>query len=366
MISIDVSLQRGRFSLNTRFDSPARGCTAIFGTSGSGKSTLLDLISGTLTPDRGYIRVDERVFVDIERGIFLPPEERAIGWVPQDGLLFPHLTVSANLDFGTRRSVHRDGPTRSQVVDILGLDLITDRWPYQLSGGERQRVALGRALLANPSLLLLDEPLAALDTPRKREILTLLDRIKHEFSIPLIHVTHSLAEILRLADELILLESGALVASGEVQSLISRADTPVLSMRTDIGSLLSLKRLSKVSEDDGFEAELDGQPVKLPSIPDRAGDIFRAYVPANDVILATQRPLGLSVRNVLCGRIGRIKDRGDGTVLIEVRLGVQTLLSAVTPAAVKALHLETGLEVFALVKSVALDTPAGLRLIEAN
>ncbi|MFM7395892.1 MAG: molybdenum ABC transporter ATP-binding protein [Gammaproteobacteria bacterium] len=366
MISVDVSLRRGSFSLDVRFDSPSQGCTAVFGASGSGKSTLLDLVSGTLTPDRGHVRVGERVFVDIDQGVFLPPEQRAIGWVPQDGLLFPHLTVSANLDFGTRRSAHRHGPSRSQVIDTLGLESLLDRWPRQLSGGERQRVALGRALLANPSLLLLDEPLAALDAPRKSEILTLLDRVKHEFSIPSIHVTHSLAEVLRLADQLVLLESGAVVASGAVQSLVGRADTPVLSNRTDIGSLLSLKRRSKISADGSFEAELDGQTVQLPSLPDRAGEVFRAYVPANEVIIATQRPIGLSVRNELHGKIGRIKDRGDGTVLIEIELGVQTLLSAVTPAAVKSLRLETGLEVFALVKSVALDAPAGLRLIEAS
>jgi molybdate transport system ATP-binding protein len=366
VISVDVSLKRGDFLLDLRFDAPINGCTAVFGASGSGKSTLLDLINGSLRADRGRITIGDRVLIDIERGIDLPPERRATGWVPQDGLLFPHLSVSKNLDFGARRSKHRHGPSRTQVIDTLGLHSLLDRWPRQLSGGERQRVALGRALLANPALLLLDEPLVALDASRKNEILGLLERIKQDFSIPSIHVTHSLAEVLRLADNLVLLESGSVVASGKVQDLLGRSDTPLLSVRNDTGSLLSLRRLSSQSVDSGIEADLDGQRVYLPSSPAQPGELFRAYVPANEVIIATQVPLGLSVRNVLRGKLGRIRDRGDGTVLIEIELGTQRLLAAVTPAAVRSMCLVTGLEVFALIKSVALDAPAGFRLLEAG
>lgn len=366
MIVVDVSVKRGDFFLDVRFEAPANGCTAIFGASGSGKSTVLDLINGSLRPDRGRISIGDRVLIDTERGIDLPPEQRATGWVPQDGLLFPHLKVSANLDFGARRSRHRHGPSREQVIETLGLGSFLDRWPRQLSGGERQRVALGRALLANPSLLLLDEPLAALDAPRKNEIVGLLDRIKQEFSIPSIHVTHSLAEVLRLADQLVLLDSGSVVASGNTQDLLGRSDTPLLSARNDVGSLLSLRRLSNSSDDAGFEADLEGQLVYLPSSAVPTGEYFRAYVPANEVIIATQTPVGLSVRNILRGKIGRIRDRSDGTVLIEIELGAQRLLSAVTPAAVRSLQLVVGLEVFALIKSVALDAPAGFRLLETS
>jgi molybdate transport system ATP-binding protein len=244
--------------------------------------------------------------------------------------LFPHLNVAANLDFGARRSKRQRGPSREQVIKTLDLASILERWPHQLSGGERQRVALGRALLANPALLLLDEPLAALDTPRRSEILDLLELIKQEFAVPSIYVTHSLSEVLRLADHLVLLENGSVVASGEIQTLVGRADTPVLSMRGDIGSLLSLRRRSaETARDDGV-AILEGQDVYLPSIPARLGAVFRAYVPANEVIIATQAPMGLSVRNSLRGKIGRVRDRGDGTVLIEVEIGGQILLAAVT------------------------------------
>lgn len=366
MISVDVSLKRGDFFLDVRFEVPATGCTAIFGASGSGKSTLLDLINGSLRADRGCLSIGDRILIDIERGIDLSPEQRATGWVPQDGLLFPHLTVSENLDFGARRSRHQRGPSRVQVIDTLGIGSLLDRWPRQLSGGERQRVALGRALLANPSILLLDEPLAALDAPKKNEILGLLDQIKQDFSIPSIYVTHSLAEVLRLADQLVLLDCGSIIAGGPVQDLLGRSETPLLSMRNDIGGLLSLRRRSTQSEDAGFEADLDGQRVYLSSSTIPTGQSFRAYVPANEVIIATEMPKGLSVRNVLRGKIGRIRDRGDGIVLVEIELGAQRLLSAVTPAAVRSLDLVIGLEVFALIKSVALDAPAGFRLIEAD
>lgn len=366
MITLDVEFRRSDFRLSATFDAPSKGCTAVFGASGSGKSTLLDLLNGSLRPDRGRIAVDDNILVDVERGIFQPPERRSIGWVPQEGLLFPHLRVGRNLDFGTQRSPHRRGPSRSQVIDVLGLSALLDRWPHQLSGGERQRVALGRALLAHPALLLLDEPLAALDAPRKTEILALLDRIKQDFSIPSIYVTHSLAEVMRLADHLVLLERGQVVGSGAIRTLIGRVDTPLLSMRADTGSLLTLRRISKASEDGAQEASLEGQTVYLPVWPSDAGDEIRTYIPANEVILATQSPVGLSVRNVLRARIARIRDRGDGTVLVELSLGSQTLLAAVTPAAVKTLRLTAGLDVFALVKSVSLDAPAGLRLIEIS
>jgi molybdate transport system ATP-binding protein len=368
VIRVDVDCRRGAFHLEARFEVPARGFTAVFGASGAGKSTLLDLIGGSLRPDRGLIAVGERVFVDTQRGILLPAERRAIGWVPQDGLLFPHLDVRGNLDYGAQRATARDtgAISREQVIDTLGLAPLLGRWPRELSGGERQRVALGRALLSKPSLLLLDEPLAALDAPRKAEILALLDGIKRDFDIPAIHVTHSLAEVLRLADQLVLIDAGRVLASGPVGSLVGRADTPLLSMRADTGSLLTLAIRGRDGEGDGWIAELEGQPVRIPLLPLEAGRETRAYVPANEVILATHPPQGLSVRNVLRARILQLRDRGDGSVLVELAVGAQRLLAAVTPAAVSALALAPGQDVFALVKSLSLDAPAGVRLLETG
>ena len=377
LIRVDVACSRGSFSLEARFEVPARGVTAVFGASGAGKSTLLDLIAGSLLPDRGVISVGERVFVDTQRGLGLPPERRAIGWVPQDGLLFPHLDVAANLDYGARRAAARrradnltaatgdaGGIGREQVIDTLGLGGLLRRWPRELSGGERQRVALGRALLSQPSLLLLDEPLAALDTPRKAEILGLLERIKREFAIPAIHVTHSLAEVLRLADHLLLLDAGRVLACGAIDTLVGHADTPLLATRADAGSLLTLEIRDRDAGSDGWVGALDGQTVRLPPLPLAAGQSTRAYVPANEVIIATQPPRGLSVRNMLRVRIVRLRDRGDGSVLVELAVGAQRLLAAVTPAAVAELGLEQGQQVYALVKSLSLDAPAGVRLLE--
>lgn len=368
MISVDITHQRSDFRLEARFTAPTSGVTIVFGASGSGKSTLLDLIGGTLRPDHGEIRVGERMFVDTVRGIHVPAERRAIGWVPQDGLLFPHLDVADNLDFGARRSrrAHRtEKPIdKQQVIDTLALGALLERWPRTLSGGERQRVALGRALLSNPSLLLLDEPLAALDAPRKAEILVLLERIKREFAIPAIYVTHSLAEVLRLADQLVLLEAGRVVACDRVDALVGRADTPLLSMRADTGSLLTLHVQERDAAGEGWLTNLEGQTVRIPALPLEAGHETRAYVPANEVIIATQLPQGLSVRNTLQARILRLRDRGDGSVLVELAVGKQRLLAAVTPAAVKALALAPGQDVYALVKSLSLDAPAGGRLLE--
>lgn len=261
------------------------------------------------------------------------------------------------------------------MIDTLGLGQLLERWPEQLSGGERQRVALGRALLAEPALLLLDEPLAAVDVPRKAEILSLLDRIKHEFALPMLHVTHSLAEVLRLADHLVLLDDGRVIAHDRIDALLGRADTPLLATRADAGSLLTLRIQPSGAEADAWRLDLEGQTVQIGrewsanhssanTLTGANADQIRAYVPANEVILATQQPVGLSVRNVLRADIVRLRDRHDGSVLVELAVGRQHLLAAVTDAAVRSLDLVPGRTVFALIKSLSLDAPAGLRLLE--
>ena len=366
MIVVDIRYSRESFQLDASFSVPAQGVTAVFGASGAGKSTLLNLINGGLRPQTGRISLGDRCFVDTEKYFFEAAEQRVIGWVPQDSLLFPHLDVAANLDYGLRRSVRPSPVTRTQVIETLGIHSLLRRWPHQLSGGERQRVALGRALLSCPSLLLLDEPLAGLDAARKAEILALLELIKREFCIPAIHVTHSLAEVLRLADHLVLLDAGRVVASGKVSELVGRVDTPILSARADTGSLLTLQVRDHDPEGDGWTAMLDEQIVRIPKLALKTGQEVRAYVPANEVIIATQTPAGLSVRNALRSRILRMRDRGDGSVLVELAVGSQRLLAAITPAAVTALGLTPEQDVFALVKSVSLDAPAGVRLLEMS
>lgn len=363
VIDVDLEHRRGTFSLSAKFTAPNTGVTAVFGASGSGKSTLLDLLVGSLRPDRGRLVIGERVLIDTSRGIFIPPERRAVGWVPQEGLLFPHLDVAANLRFGAKRSRSAERLDESRVIDTLGLSALLGRWPRDLSGGERQRVALGRALLAQPDILLLDEPLAAVDAPRKFEILALLESIKREFRTPILHVTHSLAEVLRLADHLVLIDEGRILASGAINDLVGRLDTPLLPLRADAGSLLTLRPRNDTNEDQCVY-DLEGQVVQIGSRSSKLEGQIRAYVSASEVILATQRPEGLSVRNMLQARVTRLRARDDGSVLVELAVGSQFLLAAVTAAAAKALGLSPGHEVFALIKSLSLDAPAGLRLLE--
>jgi len=364
VIEVDLIGGRGDFVLRTRFVAPADGVTAVFGASGSGKSTLLDLIAGHLAPTQGRLVVCGRVLVDTARGVVLPAEERRIGWVPQDGLLFPNLDVARNLRFGAARRRQPGRLKESRVIDSLGLGGLLGRRPGQLSGGERQRVALGRALLAEPEWLLLDEPLAAVDAARKAEILALLESVKHEFRLPMLQVTHSLAEVLRLADHLVLLERGQTLASDRIEALVGRADTPLLAARADAGSLLSLQRRPASTGDETCTLDLEGQTVQVNRALRMEGDHIRAYVPATEVIIALRRPEGLSVRNVLQAQVLQLRDRADGSVLVELGVGSQRLLAAVTPAAVQALALAPQREVFALVKSLSLDAPAGQRLLE--
>jgi molybdate transport system ATP-binding protein len=368
LLSIDVSIARESFLLECRLDIDGK-CTAIFGPSGAGKSTLLDLINGNLAPDRGIIKLGKEILVDTSTQAFKAPYQRQIGWVPQDALLFPHLNVIDNLLFGhrRRRDSSHSSPSPHQVIGVLGLDRLLARWPRELSGGEKQRVALGRALLSNSKLLLLDEPLASLDAKKRSEILDLLDEIKHEFNIPIVHVTHSLAEVMRLADQLVLIDQGKIKAAGSIESLMGKADTPMLSDRRDAGSLLKLNDLTLV-EGRPAVGLLEGQSLFLPlqagewRLPARALPL-RVYVPAHEVILALEPPNGLSVRNKLACRIERLIPQTSQTMLVELAIGQQRLLASVTTAASEELGLRADLPVYALIKSLSLDVPAGRNLL---
>jgi len=365
MISFRAQRQQGSFQFEVEFVAPDTGVTVLFGPSGAGKSTALAVMAGAVRPDSGRIQVGDETWFDALSGVDLPLEQRRIGWVFQDGRLFPHLRVAQNLDYGRRRRrMSGDSISMDEVIDTLDLQPLLRRWPRDLSGGERQRVAIGRALLAAPRLLLLDEPLASLDAARKREILDLLQRIKHTLRVPMLYVTHSLAETVRLADHLVLLNAGRTVAEGTAASLIGRADTPFLAQRTDAGSLLR----GRVTRIEGATSwvEVGAQQLVVGRGAGAVGESVRLYVLATDVILARDPPRSISVRNVLPARIGRVID-SDAGCLIEADIGAEApLLASVTRWAVQELGLEPGSEVFALIKSVAIDAPAGARLIEPD
>jgi molybdate transport system ATP-binding protein len=367
MIDFSARASLGSFHLDVTFRVPAAGTTVLFGPSGAGKSTVLALLAGALKPAAGRIVVGEDVLLDTERAISVPLEERRLGWVFQDGRLFPHLKVRENLDYGLRRS--RAGEPqrieRQRVIDVLGIGALLERWPRDLSGGERQRVAVGRALLAQPRFLLMDEPLASLDLPRKREILDLLASIATDFATPIVYVTHSLGELLRLADHVVVLQHGRVVAQGAANEIIGRSDAPLLAERNDAGAILEAPIIAQRPERGGTVLSLGEQELQIPHVPGPVGQRVRLHVIANDVIIATERPRAISVRNVLAATIARLTPRADGAVNIELTLGADhRLLATVTQEAVRELALAPGLKVFALLKSVAIDAPAGTRLLE--
>ncbi len=369
MIEFRARLRRGESTLDLEFTAPAEGVTVLFGPSGSGKTSALALLAGALWPDEGRIAIHGEALTDTASGVRVPLERRRIGWVFQDGRLFPHLRVRDNLLFGARHAgAAADGVALDfdAVVGTLDLPQLLQRWPRDLSGGERQRVALGRALLARPRLLLLDEPLASLDAARKSEILTLLERIKRETPVPIFHVTHSLAEALRLADHLVLLEAGRVVAQGRATDLLGRGDTPGLAQRPDAGSLLLTRIVAHDAEGRWSDVSLGAQRLRIGRVPASIGDTVRCYVLANDVMLATVRPLSISVRNILATTVRRLVTRDVSAVHVELDADGTRLLATVTPAAVAELGLVPGAAVFALVKSVSVDAPAGLRMLETD
>lgn len=361
MIEIDVSLARSSgFRLEASFAAPAAGVTALFGRSGCGKTTLIQLVAGALRPDRGRIAVGGETFVDTAAGIFLPMERRGIGYVFQDARLFPHMSVETNLRYGERRARRARTIPFGAVVEMLGIAHLLKRRPHTLSGGERQRVAIGRALLSQPRLLLMDEPLASLDEMRKGEILPYLERLRDEFRLPILYVSHSVEEVLRLSDAVAVLAEGRVLAFGPLADVLSRPDLlPVLG-RFDLGTIFDCTvtandedlGLSTVSFADGaLRVPLVGRPV---------GARARARIRSRDVSLSLSRPIDVSVTNRLSGTISAIR-RAEGPFSdVEVKLAHGRIHSLVTHESVLRLALQEGTPVWAMIKAVTVDSrPSG-------
>ncbi|UFN47748.1 molybdenum ABC transporter ATP-binding protein [Roseomonas sp. OT10] len=352
----------GGFLLEAGFTAPVPGVTALFGPSGCGKSTLLAAVAGLLRPDSGRIALGEEVLLDTARRIALPPERRRCGVVFQDSRLFPHLSVKGNLRYGLRRAPRGvAGPEFGAVVDLLGIGHLLGRRPVTLSGGERQRVALGRALLSRPRLLLMDEPLAALDAARKAEVLPFLARLRGTLRVPLLYVTHALDEVDRLADTLVLMQAGRVVASGSVEALSTRTDLPLLSARPDTGAVLACTVLARDAAGMLLRLGFAGGTLLVPPGPEDAppGTRLRVRIRARDVSVAIAEPQGLSVQNVLPATLESLEARPPTEVMLRLRLGGSVLLSRVTADAATRLALRPGQPVWALVKSVAIGPDPG-------
>jgi len=359
VIEIDVEKRLGAFLLDARFAAPATGITALFGRSGAGKTTLVNLLAGLVRPDRGRIAVGGEVLFSAEEGIDVPPERRRLGYVFQEGRLFPHYSVHGNLTYGRRRGTRGGAIGFDAVVALLGLGALLDRRPGDLSGGEKQRVAIGRALLAEPRLLLMDEPLASLDAPRKAEILPFIEKLRDELHLPVIYVSHAMEEIVRLADTLVLMSEGRIAAVGPVEELTSRLDLRPLTGRYEAGAVI---RATVAGHDVTYglsELAFPGGRLRVSHVALPLGTPVRARIRARDVALATTRPIGISFRNIFAARVTEVAP--ERAPIVDVRLDIGTpaqpvaLWARVTARAAHELGLTPGREVFALVKTVALD-----------
>jgi molybdate transport system ATP-binding protein len=340
--------------MDIAFEVPSPGVTVLFGPSGSGKSTVITAVAGLLRPDECRIEVDGQMLVDTRAGIWLPPERRRAGLVFQNSRLFPHMSVATNLRFGMRR-VAPGSVGFDDIVDLLGIGELLGRRPHTLSGGERQRVAIGRALLAQPHLLLMDEPLASLDSARKAEILPYLTRLKTALKLPVIYVTHALDEVVRLADSMVLIEAGRVTGFGPASEIVARSDL-LMAQRDDAGALL----LCRVDQHDiGRELTLlqgGGAPFWVPLLDLPVNAECRIRIPAREVILAGKSPEAISLHNIVPGTIRRIsQDAVKRSVLVEIVLPEGALLSRVTPEAISRLGLSPGSPVLALIKSTSIE-----------
>ena len=355
MIDVDIEEQLGAFRLAVRFaaDAPIVG---LFGRSGAGKSSVVNAIAGIAKPMRGAIRINGHVLFDSEQGVDLPPEKRRVGYVFQDPLLFPHLDVGANLFYGQRRRQPSERfiePDR--VIDLLGLRDFLQRKPRTLSGGEKQRVAIGRALLAQPRVLLMDEPLAALDVPRKVEILDYIERLRDELAIPIVYVSHAVAEITRLADTVVVLSDGKCLAVGDVEEVMGRLDLRPATGRYEAGSLVDARVLAHDVEHQLTTLGFDAGELHVLKLDVPVGERVRARIRARDVSLAVRRPEGISILNVLGGRVAGIREDEGPVVEVQVAVGAATINARVTRRSVQHLGLYAGQEIFALVKAVSFD-----------
>ena len=354
-LQVDVTSRAGDFALSAKFETTG-GLTALFGPSGSGKTTLMELIGGIRRPAQGHVSLDGQTLSNSNSGRFLKPHQRRIGWVFQETRLFPHMTGRQNLTYGqwfVRKRDRREDLDR--VVALLGIEHLLDRKPATYSGGERSRVAIGRALIASPRLLLMDEPLAALDDARKAEILPYIERLRDEGSVEILYVTHSVPEVVRLANQLVLMSNGKLLASGETTDLLSRFDLAPALGEGEAGAVIEAVISA---QDEAFQlSQLTARAGQLfvPTLDLPIGTPVRLRIKARDVMIALDRPIGLSALNSLVGKIQSIEPGSAANVNIVLDCQGDRLLANLTAKSAEMLGLRPGTPVYAIIKSVSFD-----------
>ena len=354
-VRADVRLPRDDFALELRFTAPARGITGILGPSGSGKTTLLRCIAG-LEPDcRGTVTVNGDTWQDERR--FVPAHARATGFVFQDARLFPHLTVRRNLEYGARRSRGSGGVAFDEAVELLGLRALLARKPAGLSAGEAQRVALGRALLRAPSVILMDEPLANLDPERRQEVLPFLERLHGRLTVPILYVSHSVDEVVRLCDHLVLMAAGRMRGAGSLQDVLAQPDLAG-ALGEECGSILGGTVRAVDAAYELTEVETPAGRFLVPGRHGAPGQALRLRILARDVSVALAAPVQSTILNVLPAVVESIQPRAGGHVDLALRAGEATLLSRISRRSAEMLDLRPGMSCFAQVKGVAVKGAA--------
>ena len=357
-LAVDISHRAGDFALEAAFESTGR-LTALFGPSGSGKTTLVNVLAGLVAPRQARVVVDGRTLLDTSRRVFVPAHRRRVGYVFQDARLFPHMSVRANLAYGrffvtkTERRADFDA-----VVAMLDIAPLLDRRPASLSGGEKQRVAIGRALLANPQLILMDEPLASLDETRKAEILPYVERLRDEAKVPIVYVSHSVAEVARLATDIAVLDRGRLAAFGPAADILARLD---LFSGEEAGEGGAVLEMHVREQDRAFAMTVLRSAVgevRVPHVDAPLGSRLRVRLRARDVMIASVRPQGISALNVLAGTVDSLRQVSENTVDVRLHCGGQPVIARITRLSVERLRLAPGQPVFAVVKTVSVE-PVG-------
>ena len=355
MLSVNITKAFGSFRLETQFEVEEGSITAIFGKSGAGKTSTINAIAGLTRPDVGVIQIGNTTLFDQNLKINLPIYKRQIGYVFQDDRLFPHMTVRNNLIYGTPKN--RDVANSLNLTDITGLlELapLLERRPRSLSGGEKQRVAIGRALLSNPKLLLMDEPLASIDVQHRFEILPFIQRVREKIGITIIYVTHALEEVIFIADQIILLSEGQVTAQGTVEEIMSRLDLHPMTSRFDAGAVISATYSGYDREFDLGELSFDGGILRIAGLNAEIGILLRAHIRARDVSLMLDKPKDTSVLNVFKGELIEIRHEEGPQLDLLINIGTP-LIARITRKSLNDLNLDIGSKVYAMIKAVAID-----------
>ncbi|SMP28466.1 molybdenum ABC transporter ATP-binding protein [Shimia sagamensis] len=353
-MSVEVHIRQGfrGFDLDVRFEAPV-GLTVLFGSSGSGKTSVINAVAGLSKPKKSRVVVNDAVLSDSAAGVWVPTHQRSLGYVFQEGRLFPHMSVRKNLMYGNGLAKARpEVASFDQVVDILGIAALLERRPSELSGGEKQRVAIGRALLARPKLILADEPLAALDEPRKAEILPYFERLRDEFSLPILYVTHSIAEVARLATTVVALKEGKVDRVGTAAEVLSDPSFTPMGPRA-VGAVLEAV-VAQHHEDGLTELSANGVALMLPEVGHPTGHKVRVRVAAHDVILSREAPKGLSALNIVEGKVHSVRSGGGPGAIVSVDTKAGRILARITRRSAAALELSEGVRCYAVMKSVSV------------